>query len=277
MKGLNISDTFWTLIFAVFLSVMIILGVFIWLQITVPFFSTAEPISYSIEFVHVVNQPFLLAEVLGHTKFDDRQFLEESIETMATSLNGAQAANLPGDLTQYMKNYNLKEYKISISRDSNELMSVESIRSKCGDDANNPEGWCVFGSCGVGRAEINPSALKCNAWQKCCKEDRTTGNGYNVVSCGPRGEGVCSAGSRPFYAGAYQRFWGVQYKYDCEQNRIDLGNPPECANANVNNGNTRACCAPQTEENQVHAGLAVKAVVPLLYKNSKGTLEVTAV
>jgi len=89
MKGMNVSDTFWTLILAVFISVMIILGIFIWLQIHLPFFSTADPVSYSIEFVHVVNKPFMVTEVLAHVRFDDRSVLEQSIETAVTSPENA--------------------------------------------------------------------------------------------------------------------------------------------------------------------------------------------
>ncbi|MBS3051451.1 MAG: hypothetical protein J4400_04865 [Candidatus Aenigmarchaeota archaeon] len=283
MKGMNVSDTFWTLILAVFISVMIILGIFIWLQIHLPFFSTADPVSYSIEFVHVVNKPFMVTEVLAHVRFDDRSVLEQSIETAVTSPENASTTSLPRYLSDYLNAYDLREYQVSIKNGNNALMSFGSTKAKCGDNLDNPEGWCVSrfsfpsgvtSSCGTGRAQINPTQLTCDVTQRCCKEDRTASTGNTIVSCGPSGQGVCSEGERPFYSWAYEKIWGTTWKYTCEENRVDLGNPPECKAAN--GGNTRACCAPQTAENEVDAGLAVKSVVPLQYKQTTATLEVTA-
>lgn len=289
MKGLEIADAFWTLIFFIVIMVLVILGVFIWLQIHLPLFSTADPISYSIEFVHVANKPYLLTEVLAHTRLGDRQVLEQAIESIASSLENAQATDLPSDLEYYVKNYNLKEYYISISRPiasgQETLLSVESIETKCGNNVGTNEkleGWCVFSECGVGRIEINQPKVGCiSAYQKCCKDvtieeyaANKRPNDYPAYSCGPQGEGVCSEGVRPAWASVYELFWGTYYAYECEQNRIDLGNPPECRD--VNNGNTRACCVPKTEEKEVDTGLATRVVVPLLYKDFFGTLEVTA-
>src|SRR3989338_269336 len=295
MKGMNISDTFWTLILTVFVAVMIILATFIWPQITLPFFSTADPVSYSIEFVHVVNKPFMIAEVLGHVKFDDRTVFEQSIEASVTSMENADAGSLPRYLSDYLDSYGLREYKVSIANGNNILMSAESTKHKCGDE-DEPKGWCVLvdpivGDCGTGRVEINPARLKC-PWalvpvsgafvpvkETCCKEDIPAYEQLpvhnNVKSCGAGGQGVCSKGERPFYAHAYELMWGTSWKYKCEQNRVDLGNPPECGPP-LNEGNTRACCAPMTTDNQVDAGIAVRAIVPLLYKRSVATLEVTA-
>ena len=285
MKGMNISDTFWTLILTVFVAVMIILATFIWLQITLPFFSTADPVSYSIEFVHVVNKPFMIAEVLGHVKFDDRTVFEQSIETSVTSLQNAQTTGLPSYLSSYLDKYELREYEIAIANGNNVIMSVESTESKCGD---NLEGWCSD-SCGVGRVKISSGSYRCPILyvpeggapieKDCCKDDipayQSLPNPKDVRSCGPSGQGVCSEGKRPFYARVYELIWGTSWKYECEESRVDLGNPPECGPP-LNGGNTRACCAPMTADNQVDAGIAVRAIVPLLYKQSVATLEVTA-
>ncbi len=275
MKGLNLAeDTGWTLIVLLVFVVMAIIGILLYIQ---TFFSfSSSPIAYSVEFVQIYSKPFMLAEVLTQAKFGDRHLLEQAIEiSAANSVQGANADNLPPGLASFVDSYNFKNYYISVNREGKEIINVESTRFKCGD---NLEGWCVipvinFG-CDVGRVEISQSKNQCvSAVQVCCKEDRqeyarTIGarRGIAVVSCGNNGIGVCSEGVQP---------WTVFSTADtCTQNRITLGNPPECST--VNNGKTPVCCAPLTEETSIATGLTTNAIVPLLYKQTLGTLEVTA-
>lgn len=259
--------------------VLILLGALLALQIRSPFFFTSDPISYSIEFAQIVNKPFLLAEVTTSTSFGDRRFLEQSIEAAVTSLGNSQSTDLPNDLRDFIDKYNLEDYSVVIKQNT-EKMRVESTALKCGGNERNPEGWCVYGNCGTGRIEINPSALTCNALQKCCKEDAAAYEqipGHNRIErCGPLQTGVCSEGLRPKWARTYEILKGTHYEYSCEQNRRDLGNLPECRSPTVNNGNTQACCAPLDAQEEISKGLSNTVTIPLLFKNQIGRLEITA-
>jgi len=90
----------------------------------------------------------------------------------------------------------------------------------------------------------------------------------NIVPCGSGG--VCSWGQRDVTWWNPLSLFNKRY---CRQGQIYLGQPPECDGAN--GGATEVCCAPQTEETLLSAGMAMKAVVPLLYKDRYGTMEVT--
>lgn len=278
MKGENLADPFWTGLLLMVLVALALVGLLIYLKINFPF-SSADPISYSIDFVHIANQPFMLAEVLAHVKFE-RSVLEQSIEIVATSPENAQALELPEYLTSFTNTYGFRDYRISVIRNNEELISAKSTLSKCGN--NNPlEGWCVsnpFTGCDVGRVKLNNPSVDCGLLEKCCVEDR---NGYSslpdartIVTCGPRGDGVCSRGSRTGWAYVYDKL-GISYKFACGKARVDLGNPPECRAPN--GGETPACCAPLTDEVETIPGFLNKVSIPLLYKNLvHGTLEVTA-
>lgn len=283
MKGF--SDIFWTLVLLIVVVIFILMGTLISLQIRLPFFSTADPVAYSIEFANIVNKPFMISHVLTHVSFGDRALLEESIEVVATSLPRAQATSLPVDLGNFLEKYDLKGYYISVKREKLNLLKIEKTESKCG---NNLEGWCVPGYCGVGRVQIDSGNYRCPIYsfsdaismeEQCCKEDipayEQLPNHRTVQPCGPQQKGVCSEGTRPAWARAYEILKGTYYEYSCEENRIDFGNLPECRNP-LNGGETRACCAPKTEEISIQKGIATKAIIPLLYKNlAFGTLEVT--
>src|SRR3989338_1510451 len=272
MKGLSMpEDIGMTLILLVVVMVMIVLGVFIYLRFTL---GVGEQIQYSIDFVSIQNKPFMVTEVLSHVQFGDRQLLEQAIETSAvSSVQKANTVGLPGDLNSFMKSYDLTQYYISVKRDTNEVMSMDSSESKCGE---NNEGWCVWPlvygeSCDVGRIEIDDKGL-CNPLQLCCKHDLTAyvqlPDHSNIVPCGSGG--VCSWGQR------YVTWWNPLSLFNkryCRQGQIYLGQPPECDGAN--GGATEVCCAPQTEETLLSACMAMKAVVPLLYKDRYGTMEVT--
>src|SRR3989338_9098681 len=117
MKG--ISDITWAIITLIVVVVFILMGVLISMQISLPFFSTADPISYSIEFEHAASQPFILSEVLSHVSIGDRPLLEQSIETVAS---GEVSQGLPEGLASFIDKYKLKDYSVSIRKGGKELM-----------------------------------------------------------------------------------------------------------------------------------------------------------
>ena len=279
MKGLSMpEDIGWTLVFILVLEIFVIILTLLWIEISLPGFNTG-PVAYSVEFVQLYSKPFMLAEVLAHTKFDDRQLLEQAIEVSAVnSLEGAGATRLPVTVASFVDTYKFRNYYISINRDNKEIVNIQSTQSKCGD---NLDGWCVFPisgiGCDVGRVEISQGTNECTSkLQLCCKEDARTyastvgaQKGIAVVSCGPNQEGVCSTGIKPT--------WAIfSNPTECTQARVNLGNRPECVNANANGGNTLVCCAPLTEETLTPEGKTTKSTTPLLFKDRFGTLEVTA-
>ena len=275
-----LEDIGWTLIVLVVFEILAIITIVVYWQMSVPG-SDAESISYSVEFVQVYNKPYMLAEVLAHTQLTDRQFLEQAIEISAAgSVEGASATSLPvgvKDFVQsYINSYTVRNYEISISRDNNEIITIDNKILKCGA---NSEGFCrsniIFGStCDVGYVEINDNGA-CGFTEACCKYDPTTyadtvGMQKNiaVVSCGPNQVGVCSQGRTPGSRSIPKRGGNI-----CDYGEI-LVKDPVCNTAN--NGDTLLCCATDTVEPSVVAGLSTRSVVPLLYKNLVvGTLEVT--
>jgi len=255
MKGLSMpEDIGMTLILLVVVIMMVVMVFFIYIEVFLKMGSSQS--AYSIAFVSIANKPYLITEVLAHTKLGDRQVFEQAIEIATTgSAQNAGAADLPENLTDFMKVYGTREYYISIKSNDMEVMNADSNEYKCGADN---EGWCS-NKCDVGRVEINDNG-NCWFWQSCCKEDKvayaSTVNNYPVVTCGG-GRGVCSEGVKPLFQ-----------RRTCAQNRLDIGTQ-ECTGA------TPICCAPKTEENQIAVGNAVKVSVPLLYKLNYGILEVS--
>lgn len=274
MKGLMPEDIGWTLIFMVVIAALAIIGVFMFIKVA--FFG--EQLSYTVQFLSVESRPYTLAEVMAHTKIDDRTILEQSIESMtAGSLEGASATDFPGNLKSFVNAFGLRNYYVSVGN-GNEIMRIESTEFKCGA---NKEGWCTHRriageNCDVGRIEIDGNG-DCNLLQVCCKYDPAayaTISQKSVLNCGNE-RGVCSEGRKlttwigvlpplPIRTGPF-----------CDTGQIYFGKPAECRNAN--RGETRICCAPKTEEIQVASGTLSRATVPLLYKiQVYGTLEVSA-
>lgn len=272
MKGSSlVEDIGWTLIVLVVFEILAVIALFLYVQIQIktPFFSSTDPIAYSIDFLEIYNKPYMLTEVLANVKIKDRQMLEQAIEvSVANSLNGASAPNLPDDLAVFLNKYQFDDYQVLINRENREVSDIENAGRRCGD---NLEGWCVLPSagvgCDVGRVQIIQGDNICAPSRICCKEDipayKALNTGLDVVLCGSN-RGVCS--------GTVINPSGDQGGpiYLCEDKREKI-ETNSCLG--TNGGKTPVCCAPFLEKTPTQT---TKGRVPLLYKQTFGTLEVTA-
>lgn len=273
MKGLSMpEDLGMTIVFLLLLAGMTIMVFLVYIQIKFPFFTSENPISYSIDFVSIANKPYTLTEVLSQARFGDRSFLEQAIEsTAAGSLDDAQATDLPGQVSDFVKTYGLS-YSISI-KDGEEIMKAESGEFKCGE---NGAGWCTYKksteNCDVGRVEIDSKGA-CDLSQVCCKNDiqaYAARGRHSVTRC--MSIGVCSEGRKiTNWYGTFPFLYRTSIGPFCDAGQVYLGTPSACT------GDTKVCCAPADEETLTQMGLTNKVTVPLLYKpNIAGKLEVTA-
>src|SRR3989338_4312572 len=199
------EDMGMTILFLMVVVVMVLIGLLLSVSLRIPYIkdgelTSAQLISYSIDFVSIANRPNMIADVLTSARSEDRSVLEKSLETVIVgSLANAQASELPETLEGLMKSYSSRNYYISIKRDSNELINADSMQFKCGEKS---EGWCVSRrlageNCDVGRIEIDDADV-CKPLQVCCKHDVNAYAGAgnkNVITC-ENSKGVCSAGDR---------------------------------------------------------------------------------
>ena len=297
MKGFSMpEDIGMTVVFLVVIVVMMLIAFLLFLKVKIPTFSEegfarGQLITYQIDFLSIANKPFMLADVMTSMQSGDRTILEKSIESAAVGSLDKAAANdprdaLPDSIEGFMKNYNNRYYSVVLKSGKDEITTVESDTHRCGEQK---KGWCVRrrlvgDNCDVGRVEIDSQGF-CSLTEVCCKADKdlylSQPNPKQYITCG---KGVCSSGRKltvwigtliptPASAGTF-----------CDTGQIYLGKPTECAGtnapttfvSNIISSPTEVCCAPATEENLVSSAGATRVVIPLLFKDKIGALEVTA-
>ncbi len=242
---------------------------------------SGSPISFSVDFVSVVNKPYMLGGVLEYTKLDDRQILEQAIEGVGTdSLENANAGKLLDRVENFVRTYDLKYYKITLINESGTMAYTDNAGQRCGEKT---DGWCVNKNtgCDVGRIEIEAKNL-CGANEVCCRQDLTAyqaqGNRrgkYVLVRCGEN-KGICSEGEtkNAIEVNLFTRFY-VSLSPLCGggQTEIDV---KDCKTAN--NGKTKICCIEKIGADLTTVGTDIgpvnKVSIPLFYKNRAGYLEV---
>ncbi len=281
MKGQEMPESIgMTLIFLLILVGLVMISFLVYIKLNFNIIS-GEPAVYSVNFVSIASKPFQLAEVLTHMKVVDRQILEHAIETVATgSTESSNSKVLPAGLRLILQLYGFTYYRIGVEVKDATLTEVDNIETRCGEDN---KGWCIDSSigCDVGYVSLDPTDPKgkCAAPGPrpsdtssifCCvykpQEYEQNGNArgkYDVIVCG-NGRGVCSEGEKTSFHKATE----------CGKGQVNLGKTDECKNPN--SGKTPFCCAERTDELDVETGVTTQAVVPLLYKNTIGTLEVEA-
>lgn len=271
MKGQELPESIgWTLIFLVLLVGLIMIAFLAYLNLNIKGFMSTNQIAYSADFVSIANTPYMLSDVMTHIQLGDRQILEQSTEAMMTgSLSSAQANSLTNDVNNFMNGYEFKNYRVALMRGDDELMTARKGETKCGD---NGAGWCVprgFG-CDVGRIKID--GKECSLTEVCCKPDQSYSGEYTKLPC-MNNDGVCSEGetTRTF---SFMPPMYISYGPFCQSGQVQLGQPAECKQ--INNGKTPLCCAERTEKIAVETGLVTRVIIPLLYKNTFGQLEVEA-
>jgi hypothetical protein len=267
MKGQDMPESIGiTLVFLVIFVGLVVVAFLVYVKLNIS--SSGDPIAYSVDFVSIATKPYVLAEILTHVKIEDRQVLEHSIEIMSTSvLENAQSEKLPKNMRNLVSQFEFKTYRMAIERDGVEIMSAEKGEQKCGE---NNAGWCVdaFTGCDVGRIKIDAKGA-CRLLEVCCKADASY-SALAKIPCSDN-QGVCSEGetTTTFVAGVFYRYGPF-----CTAGQIYLGDPKECKDAN--NGKTPICCAERTDELAAEKGLTAQAVIPLLFRDKSGQLEVEA-
>ena len=234
---------------------------------------------YSLYFVSISTEPYLVGESLSFYSIGDRQFFEHALESAVTgSLESSSSLSVPAELKLFLEAYEFRRYIVEIRSGSKSVLNLDNILRKCGGDSDNdnvPDGICVnkysdFTPCGTGRGEIDDSN-QCSFYQVCCREE-SSAIPADVTRCGPQDAGICSknlARSRPDIIIPA-----------CTDGRDYYPDTESCKD--VNNGETPVCCIPITSQNLAAAQAAASAEIPLFFnktssygKDSDSSIEVT--
>lgn len=254
----------------------------------------SSPAAYSLEFVNFATKPFLVSHSLSFYKIDDRQFLEQALESAVTgSAETASAGKMPEWLRSFIGLYDFNTYFIEIKNSKSSALAFDNRLKGCGADDNGdkkPDGVCAskahqdYGNCGLSRDEIPDMNGACGFFQTCCKEvSRDEENHEGVIikieRCGPKKVGVCSRGNLapPSSAQTAPRCpEGRDYYRDniCEVSNL----VPDTLLGQTTL--TPVCCVPIDPESLEASGLSATAQTPLLFNRTKhygggGVLEVT--
>lgn len=293
MKGQLPEEMGWTLIFLLVFVFLIVTFIIFGLIVRAPF-TGMQPLSYSIEFVNMANRPYILAEILSHYMFDDRQFLEHALESIiVNSKEKANSLGIENGLKQFLKSYELKFYSISVkNKDENELISASNKLKRCGE---NGVGVCTeryisvckikfitlpppFGTiirstcevqakgCGNGRIKIDDPNKDCALAEICCMEHKDNEGHYldennNILpNCGPPGQkiGVCDDTKlrKEISINIVSKKYALD---DCRDGRKRIEEEDdECKDPLI-------CCTPLSDVSEVN--LMTEANIPLLYKD----------
>jgi len=248
-----------TLVFTLLVVAIVLIGGF-----TVIIKGVNGGVSYSVEFVKLANKPFALSEVLSRVQMgerNDRPLLEQAVESAATSLEGARATGMIGDVRALMKTYDVNNYAISIQG----VMRIDSAGERCGVQA---AGWCTQ-SCDVGYVEINATGA-CTIRQVCCKLDVTeygkTNKKGTVVECG--GNGICSVGIMKTLVADAETLITYDIGPYCTDGQAEI-QTNACKDTNA--GKTPICCAPKAEKLM---NTFSKASVPLIFKGKLNYMDI---
>ncbi len=275
MKGMEFPESaVWTPILAVIVVALLVIAFMFYARLMFSLSSTGPVEIYSIEFVEIANKPFLISQVLAHTKLDDRPVLEQAIQMIVTSPERANADSLAPKIESFMKAYDMKFYRVKVKKGEEELLHIQTGEQTCGLDS---KGWCVnqFTGCDVGRVKTDDIEEECSFNEICCKASPSEYTGYDMQSCDEE-KGYCSEGEKEtIYIGVPPVSIPWRLGPFCSEGQIGLGYKPECKD--INEGKTIVCCGERTGDLEVTSGIATKATVPLLYKQKiLGYFEVTA-
>ncbi len=278
----------WTTMLVVMVGVaaiIIVMLFFIFAVIRVQFGGGA-PMTY--EVINAFNHPYSVAEILTHYRPDDRNVIEQAIESSyAGSLENAQAQRLDRSLKLFLEPYGFAYYEVTIA-DGKKIMRLDSAATQCGDGGVCTYKYNVFAYetgtgniayCNVGRIEISGTCLSQNT--VCCKNvcddpnsnecqsNKAKWGNINVIKCGSDSKGTCSARSvNPKNWWEFWRFYESGYADICGEGRVK-GDSSDCEEF------AAPLCCKKAGEAVTEGGLPANAVIPLLYKGKLGYMTVT--
>lgn len=275
MKGQSSlpEDIGWTIFIVIAVIFVAIISLSLTAASRLENYGRGSNLVYSLYFVSISTEPYLVGESLSFYSIGDRQFFEHALESAVTgSLDSSSSLNVPAELKLFMEAYEFRRYIVEIRSGRKSILNLDNILRKCGSDSNNdniPDGICVnkynndFTSCGIGRSEID-DADACSFYQSCCTDDSSAVPvGITVQRCGPQDAGICSKNLAPptrrsdiFIPTCID---GRDYYPDTKNNCRD-----------TNNGETPVCCVPITSQNLAASETAASAEIPMFFKGTSG-------
>jgi len=286
MKGIA-EDIGGTLL--VLIAVVLVLFAAVIILLAFKLMHPGETPSSSVEFIASVNKAYTIATAIAHYLAYDRQVLEQAVETsVAGSVENSNSEGLASFLRQFLNIYkdDIKFISVSISKDGKEIFQTDTVEDKRCD--NDRKGYCsdltvftggkiIREDCGKGRILISRYTISkeenmCSRNEICCKEDDWSlppwqswqrcgefENGKQVGICDYNVgglDGACLPG----------RVKIDDKNKECEKLETSTAlafTPPKYV-----------CCRPiATPVSSI--GVSSTAEIPLLYKGSLATLEVS--
>lgn len=277
----------WTTMLVVMVGVAAIIVIILFFIFAVVRMNLGGGAPMTYEVINAFNQPYSVAEILTHYRPDDRNVIEQAIESSyAGSLENAQAQNLGRSLKLFLEPYGFAYYEVTVA-DGKKIMSLDNTATRCGDGG---EGVCTTkydysgGSyCNVGRIEIpgtcpiqNTVCCKevCEDINDECKNNKDKWGNLDVIKCGTDNKGTCSA--QAIDPRGLWEFWRFRESYVdiCGEGRVKIDDADKCKDVKSGNIPLPLCCK-KAGEAVTEGGLPANAVIPLLYKDKLGYMTVT--
>ena len=232
---------------------------------------------YSLYFVSISTEPYLVGESLSFYGIGDRQFFEHALESSVTgSLESSSSLSVPAELRLFMEAYEFRRYAVGIRSGRKSVLNLDNILTRCGTAG---DGACVnrfnndITTCGIGRVEIDDAGV-CSFYQTCCREEPSS-IPTDATRCGPQDIGICSKNLAPPTRSS-------DLFTACTDGRDYYPDIESCDGTSLNGEETPVCCIPITTQNLAAAQTAASAEIPLFFnktssydKDSDSSIEVT--
>ncbi len=260
----DVKDIFWTIFIAI--AGMLAIFTIIALSIIARFPGSDSSLSYTVQFVHSQQSPYIVSSGLPNYQ-TDKYLLEKYIEAYVT---GDAEQTLARETSEFVAGYG-KDFLVTLRKDSDIVVQSSSFSNSCGPFN---EGYCALAPARystldtIGTVVIDDTNGVCLPDEECYKESAIGDDGEitrssggritrpeepQLAQCGPEVEGVCSASCIP---GRKEYKTGV-----CEK---------------ANNGETPICCLPLWSASlQKRGSERAPASIPVFFMGEKGEVEVS--
>lgn len=280
MKGQSSlpEDIGWTIFIVIAVIFIVVISLIMVGKARFDNYGRGSNLIYSLYFVSISTEPYLVGESLSFYGIRDRQFFEHALESAVTgSLESSSSMNVPAELKLFMEAYEFRRYAVEIRSGGKSVLNLDNILTRCGTAG---DGICVnkysndITACGIGRVEIDDAGV-CSFYQTCCREEPSS-IPTDATRCGPQGIGICSKDLAP-----PTRRSDI-FIPACADGRDYYPDTERCSSASLNGEETPVCCIPITTQNIAAAQTAASAEIPLFFngtsnydKDSDSSIEVT--
>jgi len=220
--------------------------------------ASGNPLSFSIEFIRLDSQPYILMSSIMNIRSDKRSEFEKLFQE---SVHHGSAMFNPGEVRKFLNNYDLRKFIITSNGEylARRFMQCgPDLKGFCADRPLERKSRLVMG------IDIVPTIDECPGNSFCYTEriensaripDENERQGFNeVIACGTARLGVCAAG--------------------CIAGRIESSDSSECSS--VNGGGTPVCCLPLSSQQVEDISRESVASVPLLYRDHVSDITVVS-